>query len=69
MVMASISYRTPDGKTREIPVSHLRHIRSRVKTHEGEFLSGRKGEQYIDKYSAKYLGKDLKNSYRDSTVK
>ena len=38
---------------------HWEMIRTRVKTHEGEFLHGEKGRDYQVKYSRKYLGKDL----------
>lgn len=36
--------------------SHWNEIRSRVTTHEGEFLHGKKGREYISKYGQKYLG-------------
>jgi len=39
--------------------SHWGEIRSRVTTHEGELLHGRKGRDYMRKYSKKYLGRDL----------
>jgi len=39
--------------------SHWGEIRSRVTTHEGELLSGKKGRDYARKYSKKYLGRDL----------
>jgi len=39
--------------------SHWNEIRSRVKTHEGEFLTGRKGLEYQRKWGRKYLGRDL----------
>lgn len=38
---------------------HWKEISQRVTTHEGEFLSGSKGREYQQKYSKKYLGKDL----------
>ena len=59
-----------DGNSRRLitPV-HLRFIRSKVRTHEGELLYGKKGEAYQDKYSKKYLGKDLSNSYRNDRIK
>lgn len=34
-------------------------IKSRVTTHEGELLTGRKARDYAQKYSKKYLGRDL----------
>ena len=40
-------------------IAHWKEIQSRVTTHEGESLSGRKGEEYKQKYSKKYLGRDL----------
>lgn len=39
--------------------SHWREIESRVRTHEGEFLSGEAGRRYQKKWSKQYLGKDL----------
>ena len=39
--------------------AHWGEIRSRVTTHEGEILTGRKGRDYMRKYSKKYLGRDL----------
>lgn len=38
---------------------HWQDITQRVTTHEGEFLHGNKGKDYQQKYSEKYLGKDL----------
>ena len=38
---------------------HWQEIKSRVTTHEGESLSGKKGREYQQKYSKKYLGTDL----------
>lgn len=38
---------------------HWNEIKSRVKTHEGELLSGNKGRDYQQKWSKKYLGRDL----------
>ena len=40
-------------------IAHWQEIRSRVTTHEGELLSGKKGREYQQKYSVKHLGKDL----------
>ena len=40
---------------------HWRDIQTRVRTHEGEMLSGEKGKKYQEKYSKKYLGRDLGN--------
>lgn len=49
------------GKTAS-RVLHWRDIQSRVRTHEGELLSGKKGKEYQEKYSKKMLGRDLSNS-------
>ena len=58
-----------DGnKKRSISDEHLKDIRSRITTHEGELLSGSKGRAYMDKYSAKYLNKDMSGRYLDNTV-
>ena len=43
----------------ELRKLHWQEIKSRVTTHEGEFLSGSKGEKYKRDYSQKYLGRDL----------
>ena len=56
------------GKVQTIHKDHLRDIRSRVVTHEGETLHGRAGEHYQDTYSERYLGKKLEGSYRDDKV-
>jgi len=42
---------------------HWREIKSRVTTHEGELLTGREGRKYQDKYSKKYLGRDMTGRY------
>jgi hypothetical protein len=39
--------------------SHWRDIQSRVRTHEGELLSGSKGREYQRRWSKKMLGRDL----------
>lgn len=40
-----------DGKKkRSISEAHLKDIRSRVVTHEGETLRGREGQRYQEKY-------------------
>ena len=44
---------------REQRAAHWQEIKSRVTTHEGELLSGKKGRDYARKYSKKYLGRDL----------
>ena len=44
---------------REQRLNHWKEIKKRVTSHEGEFLSGEKGEKYQKKYSKQYLGKDL----------
>ena len=56
------------GKLKTISESHLKEIRSRVRTHEGELLTGKKGRTYMDKYSKKYLGKNLTGSYCDRKI-
>ena len=38
---------------------HWQDIQSRVKTHEGEFITGTRGREYQKKWSRQYLGKDL----------
>lgn len=38
---------------------HWQEIRSRVTTHEGEFLNGNKGREYQKKWSKQYLGRDI----------
>lgn len=49
------------GKSKkEKRMLHWDEIRSRVKTHEGELLSGRKGKEYIQKYGRQYLGMDTR---------
>lgn len=47
----------PSKKERRI--NHWKEIQSRTITHEGEFLSGKKGEHYKKKWSKKYLKIDL----------
>lgn len=37
-------------------ILHWKEIKSRVTTHEGEFLSGRKGEEYKNKWGKQFLG-------------
>lgn len=44
---------------REQRAAHWNEIQSRVKTHEGELLSGDKGRSYQHKYSKSMLGRDL----------
>ena len=57
-VINKVSY--SDGKRkRSISEGHLRDIRSRVMTHEGEVLRGSAGETYQKKYAATYKGKKL----------
>lgn len=48
-----------DRKTQR--AQHWNDIRSRVRTHEGELLTGDAGKRYSEKYSEKYLGKDISN--------
>lgn len=45
---------------KEQRAAHWNEIRNRVKTHEGELLSGSKGREYQEKWAKKYLGKDLR---------
>ena len=40
-------------------LSHWKDIKTRVRTHEGELLSGKQGLEYQKKFSKKYLGRDL----------
>lgn len=48
------------GKSKvELRKLHWQEIKARVKTHEGESLFGNKGRQYQQKWSKKYLGRDL----------
>ena len=47
------------GGKREKRALHWGEISSRVTTHEGELLNGKKGRDYARKYSKKYLGRDL----------
>ena len=44
---------------KEQRLNHWNEIKKRVTSHEGELLSGKKGERYQKKYSRQYLGKDL----------
>ena len=44
---------------KEQSLNHWKEIKKRVSSHEGELLSGEKGEKYQKKYSGQYLGKDL----------
>jgi len=44
---------------KEQRAAHWNEIRSRVKTHEGELLTGEKGKKYQEKWAKRYLGKDL----------
>lgn len=47
------------GGKKEQRLAHWQDIKSRVKTHEGQFLTGEAGREYQQKFSSKYLGKDL----------
>lgn len=40
-------------------IDHWGKIKSRVTTHEGEIIDGKKGRDYQIKYSKKYLGRDM----------
>lgn len=58
-----------DGeKERTISKAQLREIKSNVVTHEGEHLQGQAARNYMDKYSEKYLGKDLSGKYNNDEV-
>jgi hypothetical protein len=57
-----------DGKERFISKSMLKEIKSSVRTHEGEMLTGKAACKYMDKYSKKYLHKDLSGSYNDTHI-
>lgn len=63
-----IDFYDRSGKRHSITKAELRHIRSKVRTHEGELLHGEKGRHYLDKYSKKYLGKNLEGSYLEDRV-
>lgn len=43
-------------------LSHWKEIKTRIRTHEGELLSGNKGIEYQSKWSSKYLGRDLSST-------
>jgi len=45
------------GDKKQRRVNHWKEIQSRVVTHEGESLSGKKGEDYRKKWGEKYLGR------------
>ena len=48
------------GKSKvELRKLHWTEIKSRVTTHEGESLSGKKGTVYQQKYGKQYLGRDM----------
>ena len=57
------------GKKQTITPAELKHIRSKVRTHEGELLLGKKGQHYMDKFSYAHKGKNLKESYRDQKIR
>jgi hypothetical protein len=57
-----------DGEVKKISSAHLKDIRSRVVTHEGEVLSGKRGRHYLDNYSKKYLGKDMSGFYKSTQI-
>lgn len=51
------------GKSfQETRALHWQEIKSRVRTHEGELLTGKQGREYQQKWSKDYLGTDLGNS-------
>ena len=47
------------GGKKEQRLAHWQDIAHRVTTHEGELLTGEKGRRYQEKYSERYLGKNL----------
>lgn len=61
-------FRVPDGKGGGKSIflrkDVMLHNQSTVKTHEGELLQGKAGRDYMDKYSKKYLGKDMSGMYK-----
>lgn len=59
-----------DGqRERKISSAHLEDIRSRVTTHEGEMLTGKSAQKYMDRHSKECLEKDLAGSYKDQRVR
>lgn len=56
------------GREVFITSARLEHIRSHVTTHEGEELRGKAAQKYMDRYSEKYLGKDLAGSYKNRKI-
>ena len=46
----------PDLSRKGKRVNHWQEIASRVRTHEGELLSGNKGRDYQQRYAQKHLG-------------
>lgn len=44
---------------KEQRAAYWNDIRKRVTTHEGQILTGKKGESYQKKYGKKYLGRDI----------
>lgn len=65
----NIFFKSSKESVTKISSGKLREIRSKVRTHEGELLTGKKGRAYLDKYSRQYLGKDLSHSYMDDKVR
>lgn len=47
------------GDKKSNRVKHWEEIKSRIKTHDGEMLTGKAGREYQQKYSKRYLGRDL----------
>ena len=48
-------------------LTHFKEITTRVRTHEGELLSGVKGQKYQQRYGEKYLGISPRPVNFDST--
>ena len=50
------------GGSQDRRANHWKEIASKVRTHEGELLTGSQGAKYQEKWSKKMLGKDLSGS-------
>lgn len=49
--------------SRDKRIAHWKKIKSRVTTHEGEMLTGQRGESYINKYGKQYLGVEPRTNF------
>lgn len=56
------------GRTKNISKAMLKEIQSGVRTHEGQYLSGQAGRDYMNKHSKEKLGKDLSGSYNETRL-